>query len=103
MQSRRSIQGLGPPLASYVANTGIALFPIGICVSRLGDGERKWCLQALLFLEMSPNDPYSSSTSSEISRQTSLPHTPGIFQTATSVLYLHGAAVCCAISLRAGT
>lgn len=44
-------------------NTTDALVPISICVSRMGDGEGKWCLPVLLFVEMTPNDPCPSSTS----------------------------------------
>ena len=38
----------------------------------------------------------------EISKQISLLYTPGIFQTATSMLYLSGA-ICCAVPLKAET
>jgi len=47
-------------------------------------------------------DPCSSLTCSEISKQLTPLSTLHVFQTAPSVLYLHGA-VCGAISLRAGT
>lgn len=47
----------------------------------------------------SSSDPCPSSPPSDISRQISLPHTPGDSQIATSVLCLCGA-VCCVVSLR---
>ena len=64
------------------------LVPTGIYVSRLGGWGRKWHLPALLFLEKSPSDSCTYHMCSEISKQISLLSIPGVFQTATSMLYL---------------
>ena len=55
----------------------------------LGGREGKWHLPAPLFLEDSPRDLWPSRTGSEISKQLSLSHAPGVFQTAVSMLFLH--------------
>ena len=91
-------------LAGKGEHVGASLVPRGVCVSRLGRGSLggKWHLPALFFLEKSPNDPCPLSTCPERSKQMSLPYTPGVYQTATFLLYLHRA-VGCAIFLRPGT
>ena len=80
-------------------NVRVLLVSAGVHISRLGSRGGKWCLLALLFLEKSPKDLCPSSTGSEIGKQISLPYTPGVFPTASSVLC---GAVCCAIYLIMG-
>lgn len=77
-----------------------------------GDKGCKWNPPALLFLKKPLKDPCHSNTCSELVNKTPSsvhyhhptppPLTPGGFQTAACILYLHGI-VCCVISLRAGT
>lgn len=59
----------------------------------------KWHSPAPLSLEKCPKEPCLCRTYSNISKSISLLDTPGIFQTATSMFYLHGA-VSCTVCLR---
>lgn len=79
---------------------GTAVFPTGICVSRLGWG-REMVIASSFVLGEDSQDFYASSAHSEISKQTSLPYRPSIFKTVASMLYLNGP-LCCAVSLKAG-
>ena len=66
-------------LPSKVESVHSVLVPTGSWVSRLGGGEGKWHLPALLFWGKSSEDPCPSGACSEISKRIFLPHTPGLF------------------------
>lgn len=73
-----------------------------IYVSRLMGWVGGWVGGVPFFLEKAPKHLCPSSTYSEISEQISFQYTPGIFQSAVPMLYLHGV-ICSAVSLKADT
>ena len=65
------------------------LVPAGVqLLGGRGRIKGEMCMQALLFLKKSPNDPYTSSTGSEINKEISFSHSLSILQTAAFILYL---------------